>query len=59
MIYAQIRICLRNGNTWNSLGFWDTIRSPNPDLLLINKKKRTCQLEDFAILADNRVKIKD
>ena len=30
------------------------------DLVLINKKnKRTCCLVDFAILADNRVKIKE
>ena len=30
-----------------------------PDLMLINKKKRICNLVDFAIPADNRVKLKE
>ena len=30
-----------------------------PDLVIVNKKKRTCQIVDFSILADHRVKIKE
>ena len=30
-----------------------------PDVVLINKKKITCPLVDFAVLADYRVKIKE
>ena len=29
------------------------------DLELINKKKRTCQIIDFAVLADHRVKVNE
>ena len=29
------------------------------DLVLINKKERTCQLVDFAVPADHRVKLKE
>ena len=30
-----------------------------PDLVLINKKKRTCHLVDFAVPVDHRVKVKE
>ena len=30
-----------------------------PDLVLINKKQRTCKLVDFALPADHRVKMKE
>ena len=30
-----------------------------PDLVLIDKKKRTCHLVDFAVPADHRVKMKE
>ena len=30
-----------------------------PDLVTANKKKRTCRIVDFTILADHRVKIKE
>ena len=30
-----------------------------PDIIIINKKKRTCQIVDFAVQADNRVKFKE
>ena len=29
------------------------------DLIIINKKKRTCRIVDFAFLADHRVKLKE
>ena len=47
----------------NSLGFWDTNGSPNsarrPDLVIVNKRKRTYQVGNFAIPADHRVKLKE
>ena len=35
------------------------ITARRPDLVLINKKKRTCQIVDFAVPADHRVKLKE
>ena len=35
------------------------ISSRQPDLVIINKKKRTCRIGDFAISADHRVKLKE
>ena len=29
-----------------------------PDLIMINKRKRTCKIVDFAVLADHRIKLK-
>ena len=29
-----------------------------PDLIIINKKKRTCKIVDFAILVDSKIKLK-
>ena len=47
---------------YNSLGFWNTNMSPNParrsDLVLVDKKKTICQLTDFVIPIDHRLKIK-
>ena len=34
------------------------ISARRPDVIIINKKKRTCKIEDIAILADHRVKLK-
>ena len=31
MACVQTRICLGEWDTWNSVGFWDKKRSPNPD----------------------------
>ena len=31
----------------------------NSDLIIINKIKRTCRIEDFAVQADHRVKFKE
>ena len=37
--------------------------SPNPgqkqDLIIINKKKRTCKIVDFAVPADHKIKLKE
>ena len=35
------------------------ILARKPDLTIINKKKRTCKIVDFAVLADHRIKLKE
>ena len=35
------------------------ISSRRPDLIIINKKKRTCKIVDFAVSADHRLKLKE
>ena len=34
------------------------IPARRPDLIIINKKKRTCKIVDFAVPADHRIKLK-
>ena len=35
------------------------IRARRPDLIIINKKKRTCKIVNFAVPADHRIKQKE
>ena len=35
------------------------ISARRPDLIIINKKKRTCNIVDFAVPADHRIKLKE
>ena len=35
------------------------ISTKRPDLIIINKKKRTCKIVDFAVPADHRIKLKE
>ena len=35
------------------------ISARKPDLITINKKKRTCKIVDFAVPADHRIKLKE
>ena len=35
------------------------ISARRPDLIIINKKKRTCKIVNFAVLADHRIKLKE
>ena len=35
------------------------IPARRPDLIIINRKKRTCKIVDFAVLADHRIKLKE
>ena len=35
------------------------ISARRPDLIIINKKKRTCKIADFAVQADRRIKLKE
>ena len=30
-----------------------------PDLIIINQKKKTCKIVDFAVLAEHRIKLKE
>ena len=44
------------------LGFWHTktdhlMSTRQPDLIIINKRKRTCKIVDFAVPAHHRVKL--
>ena len=63
MVYAQPRICPGEWDIQTSLGFWDTngslISIRPPELVEVNKKKRTCWIVDFAIPADHRIKLKE
>ena len=35
------------------------ISTRKPDIIVINQKKRTCKIVDFAVLADYRIKLKE
>ena len=35
------------------------ILTRKPDLIIINKNKRTCKIVDFAVPADHRIKLKE
>ena len=35
------------------------IPARRPDLIIINKKRRTCKVVDFAVLAKRRIKLKN
>ena len=75
MIQAQTWICPGESDAQTSLGFWYTngylISARRSDLLIVNKKtkkkkqkkqkktKRTCQIGDFVVSAEHRVKIKE
>ena len=61
MVYAQP---VRENNTHKLLWDFDIhmdhpISARKPDLIIINKKKRTCKIVYFAIRADHRIKLKE
>ena len=35
------------------------ILARRPDIIIINKKKRTCRIVDFAVPVDHRIKLKE
>ena len=63
MVYAQHSSCLGEWHTQTPMDF--DIQTDHlllvrrPDLIVINKKKRTCKIVDFAIPADHRIKLKE
>ena len=55
---------VRENNTHKILWDFDIrtdhlISARRPDLIMINKKKRTCKIVDFAVPADHRIKLKE
>ena len=45
---------------WDFNGHTDhLISARRPDLIIINKKKRTCKIVNFAVPVDNRIKLKE
>ena len=63
MVYDQPRTYLRK-YTYKLLWDFDIhtdhiISTRRPDLIIINKKKRTCKIVDFAVPADHRLKLKE
>ena len=63
MVYAQPRICPREWDAQTPLGFRDTNESPNLGQTTRSynnqQKKWTCNIVDFAVPADHRVKLKE
>ena len=65
MVYAQLMICPGKWDAQSSLRFLDTNRSPNLGQKIRlsasqkEKKMKTCRIEDFAVPADYRVKLKE
>ena len=60
MVYAQPSICPRDKFLWNfDIQMDHLISARQPDLIIINKKKRTCRIVDFAVPADHRIKLKE
>ena len=59
IIYAQPEFIQENEMhklLWNfDIQTDHLITDRQPDLIIVNKKKRTCQIVDFAILADHWV----
>ena len=63
MVYAQPSIYPRDG-THKLLWDFDIqtdhlISDRRPDLIIINKKKNSCKIVDFAVSADHRIKLKE
>ena len=62
MVYANSEYVLEN-DTHEKL-LWDfviqmehLISARRPDLIMINKNKRTCRIVDFAVPADHKIKL--
>ena len=63
MIYAQ-PASVQENETHKLLWDFDIQMDPlisarRPDLIIINKKKRTCKIVDFAVPANLRIKLKE
>ena len=60
-IWVAKRDSCRNGNINNNNNNNNNTRisARRPDLIIINKKKRTCIIVDFAVPADHRIKLKE
>ena len=63
MVYAQRSTCPKNNShklQWDfDIHADHLILARRTDLIIINKKKRTCKIVDFAVPADHRIKVKE
>ena len=63
MVYAQTRIHPGEWDTQTSLGFCEANGSSNLEQMIrpsdSQQKKRTCQIVNFDVLADHRIKLKE
>ena len=63
MVYAQLRICPGEWDAQTPLEFWDINGSLNPGQTTwprdSQQKKGTCRIVDFAVSADQRIKLKE
>ena len=66
MVYAQPSTCPRKWHSQTPVGLWYTNGSPNlsPKTRSYNnqqkkKKKKICKIDDFAVPADHRIKLKE
>ena len=57
MIYRQSTIHPRKWDFKIRTGYLISVR--RPDLVIVNKKKRTCWIVNFVLPADQRIKLKD
>ena len=58
-IYTNQKMSWRMRHTKFSWTLRYKILARRPDLVIVNKKKRTCQIMNFTVLVDHRVKIKE
>ena len=51
MVSAQPRICPREGDTLRDFGIQTDhlIAAQQPDMMIINKKEKTCRIVDLAV----------
>ena len=63
MVFAQPSTCPRKWHTQTPMGLWHTDRSPNLGQKTRpnnnQQKKRICKIADFAVPADDRIKLKE
>ena len=62
MVYAQPSTCPRKRHTQTPVGLWYTNGSPNlrpKTRSNNNQQKELCKIVDFAVLADQRIKLKE
>ena len=58
MVYAQPRVCPEDWDAENPLGFWDINRSSNLGQTTRPNHNQPVK-ENFAVLADHRVRLKE
>ena len=59
MVYAQCIFCHVKWQAPSPLELWHTNESINFSQMTKIKQKKTCRIVDFAVLANNRLKLKE